>query len=91
MSPLSQLNEAKIVNLNKNNFETNWKQIRAQSHQWWSLFSETDLVKVDKAPVKRDKYVVLLQVKYGYTRVQAIQEVSRRLAEFEASQARQEA
>jgi hypothetical protein len=72
--------------MNKNVFEENWKQIRAQSSTWWSLFGETDLVKVDKAPVKRDKYVVMLQVKYGYTRQHAMEEISRRLAEYELRQ-----
>jgi hypothetical protein len=48
--------------------------------------SEYDLNKVDKADVKFDKYVTMLQVKYGYTRKQAKLEISKRLAEFEASQ-----
>jgi len=41
---------------------------------------------VEKAPVKRDKYVVLLQVKYGYTRERAREEISKRVAEYEAGQ-----
>jgi hypothetical protein len=70
--------------MNKDAFEEKWGSIRAQSKTWWSLFSEDDLVKVDKAPVKRDKYVVMLQVKYGYTREYAQEEVGRRLAEYDA-------
>lgn len=70
--------------MNKDLFEEKWKQIRAQSPRWWSLFKEYDLVKVDKAPVKRDKYVVMLQVKYGYTRQRALEEIGKRLAEYEA-------
>ena len=70
--------------MKKEDFEGKWEQIRAQSSTWWSLFSEDDLVKVDKAPVKRDKYVVMLQVKYGYTRDHAREEIGRRLAEYEA-------
>jgi len=46
--------------------------------------SEYDLIKVDKAEVKFDKYVTMLQVKYGYTRQQAKTEIDRRVAEFEA-------
>jgi len=46
--------------------------------------SEYDLNKVDKAEVKFDKYVTLLQVKYGYTRQQAKTEVGNRVAELEA-------
>jgi hypothetical protein len=64
----------------KDAFESKWQLIRQESNRWWSLFSEADLDKVEKAPVKRDKYVTMLQVKYGYTREFAIQEVSRRVA-----------
>jgi hypothetical protein len=47
---------------------------------------EYDLSKVDKADVKFDKYVTMLQVKYGYTRQQAKTEISTRVAELEAEQ-----
>ena len=46
--------------------------------------SEYDLKKVDKADAKLDKYVMMLQVKYGYTRQQAKTEIDKRVAEFEA-------
>jgi hypothetical protein len=72
--------------MNKDVFEEKWEQIRAQSRTWWSLFSEDDLVKVDKAPVKRDKYVVMLQVKYGYTRQHAWEEISKRVEAYEVGQ-----
>jgi hypothetical protein len=72
--------------MNKNLFESKWKQIRSQTTAWWSLMSDLDLVKVDKADSKFDKYVTMLQVKYGYTRDQAKKEVSRRVAEYEAEQ-----
>ena len=72
--------------MNKDVFDEKWEQIRAQSKTWWSLFSEDDLVKVDKAPVKRDKYVVMLQVKYGYTRQRAWEEIRKRVAVYEARQ-----
>jgi hypothetical protein len=69
---------------NREQFESKWEQIRQVSSQWWSLFSDEDLNKVDKAPVKRDKYVTMLQVKYGYTREFAREEVSRRIAPLRA-------
>lgn len=72
--------------MNKNLFESKWQQIRDQSTGWWSLISEYDLNKVDKAEVKFDKYVTMLQVKYGYTRKQAKLEIDERVAEFEAEQ-----
>jgi len=48
--------------------------------------SEYDLNKVDKAEVKFDKYVTLLQVKYGYTRQQAKMEIGKRVAGLETEQ-----
>lgn len=70
--------------MNKNLFESNWKQIRSHSTGWWNLMSEYDLNKVDKAEVKLDKYATMLQVKYGYTRKQAKMEIGKRVAELEA-------
>lgn len=63
--------------MNKALFEENWKEIRSQSTQRWSLVSEHDLVKVDKAEVKFDKFVTMLQVKYGMTRELARDEINR--------------
>lgn len=63
--------------INKTSFEENWKEIRSQSTARWSLISEHDLVKVDKAEVKFDKFVTILQVKYGLTRELARNEVNR--------------
>lgn len=65
-------------------FEENWKEIRNQSTNWWNLMAEHDLVKVDKAEVKFDKFVTMLQVKYGLTRQQARDEINRLWAENEA-------
>ena len=70
--------------MNKTIFEEKWKQIRSQSTAWWSLMAEHDLSKVDKAEVKFDKFVTMLQVKYGYTRKKAREELSRRWADHEA-------
>ena len=63
--------------MNKTTFEENWKLFRAQATGWWSLMAEYDLIKVDKAEVKFDKFVTMLQVKYGYTRQQAREEVDK--------------
>jgi len=70
--------------MNKEVFEDKWKLIRSQSTGWWSLMAEYDLIKVDKAEVKFDKYVTMLQVKYGYTRQKAREEIGRLWAEYEA-------
>jgi hypothetical protein len=63
-------------------FDENWKEIRAQATGWWSLMAEFDLHKVDKAEVKFDKFVTMLQVKYGYTREKAREEVGRLWGEY---------
>jgi hypothetical protein len=72
--------------MNKEIFEGKWKLIRAQTTSWWGLMASHDLEKVDKAEVKYDKYVTMLQVKYGYTRDQARKEIARRFAAYEAEQ-----
>jgi hypothetical protein len=73
------------VNVNKDVFENKWEQIRAQSKVWWGLFSEDDLDKVAKAPIKRDKYAMMLRVKYGYTHQRAGEEINLRIAGLETN------
>ena len=73
------------MNVNKDVFENKWEQIRAQSNVWWGLFSEDDLNKVAKAPIKRDKYAMLLRVKYGYTQERAREEINKRITDLEVS------
>jgi uncharacterized protein YjbJ (UPF0337 family) len=70
--------------MNKDVFEGKWKQIRGKSKEWWSLINDLDLSRVDKAAVKLDKYVVLLQVKYGYTKQHAKEEIHKHIVEHEA-------
>jgi hypothetical protein len=71
------------MNGNKAIFEDKWGQIRMQTRAWWSLFTEEDLNKVEKAPIKIDKYAMMLRVKYGYTYERARQEITKRVAELE--------
>lgn len=66
----------------KSKFDQKWKLIRGRSTEWWSLIAEHDLKKVDKAEDKLDKFLTMLQVKYGYTRQQAVEEVNKRWAAF---------
>ena len=72
--------------MNNDLFEGKWKQIRSQTTAWWSLMNDNDLIKVDKAAVKLDKYVTMLRVKYGYTREQAKKEIGEHISEYEAEQ-----
>jgi len=68
--------------VNKDIFESKWEQIRAQSKVWWNLLTEDDLTKIDKAPIKFDKYIMILRVKYGYTRDVARVEINKRVTEL---------
>ena len=71
--------------MNKTIFEEKWSLIRGRVNARWGLMSEHDLNKVDKAEVKFDKFVNVLQVKYGYTRQQAREETGKLWAEYEAN------
>ena len=70
------------MNKQKSKFDQKWKLIRGQSTRWFSLMLEQDLKKVDKADDKLDKFITILQVKYGYTREQARDEINRRWIVF---------
>ena len=70
------------MNVNKDIFEDRWELIRAQSKVWWSLFTEEDLKKVEKAPIKLDKYAMMLRMKYGYSHERARQEINKRIADL---------
>ncbi len=70
--------------VNKTIFEEKWGLIRSQINSKWSLMVEYDLLKVDKAEVKFDKFVTMLQVKYGHTRQKAREEIGKFWADYEA-------
>lgn len=72
------------MKLNKDIFEAKWEQIRPQSRVWWSLLTEDDLDKVEKAPNKFDKYIMILRVKYGYTREHAREQIDTRITGLES-------
>jgi hypothetical protein len=73
------------VIVNKDIFESKWEQIRTQSTAWWGLLTEDDLTKVDKAPIKFNKYLLILRVKYGYTHEGARVEINKRVTELIAN------
>jgi hypothetical protein len=70
--------------VNKTIFEEKWSLIRTLITAKWSLMVEYDLNKVDKAEVKFDKFVTMLQVKYGYTRQEARNKIGTLWSEYEA-------
>ena len=63
--------------MNKDVFEGQWKQMRGQAKDWGKL-ADDDLERVGG---QYDKFVGLLQEKYGYTRERAEQEFNRRIRE----------
>lgn len=71
--------------MNRAIFEEKWTLIRGQINAKWSLMVEYDLIKVDKADVKFDKFTTMLQVKYGYTRQKAREEIGSLWSEYEAN------
>jgi hypothetical protein len=73
------------MHVSKDVFESKWEQIRSQSKAWWGLFSEDDLNKVARAPIKRDKYAMMLRVKYGYTHERAKEEINRRITDLDVN------
>ena len=74
--------------MKKSVFEGKWKEIRAKSKAWWGLINDIDLSRLDKSPEKLKKYVMLLQVKYGYTSKFAGEEITRRVAEHDAEESK---
>jgi hypothetical protein len=70
--------------VNRALFEEKWKLIRDQINTRWSLMAEYDLLKVDKAEIKFDKFANMLQAKYGYSRQKAKDEISKFWSEYES-------
>ena len=79
---IDTFSEESTMNKPKSKFDEKWKLIRSQSTDWFSLMAEQDLKKVDKADDKLDKFVTILQVKYGFTREQARDEINKRCVVF---------
>jgi len=68
--------------MNKDVFEGKWKQVRGEAKVWWGKLTDDDL---DKSAGEFDKFVGVLQEKYGYSREQAEEEIEKRVNEYEAS------
>ena len=68
--------------MNKDIFEGQWKQIHGQARQWWGKLTDDDL---ERAGGNYEKFVGVIQEKYGYTREVAETDIDKRVTEFEAS------
>jgi len=62
--------------MNSDIFEGKWKKMRGQVKIWWGKLTDDDL---DKVEGNFDKMIGLLQMKYGYTRQQAEEEIEKRI------------
>jgi hypothetical protein len=71
--------------MDKNEFEGKWKIIKDQSKVWWSLITDSDLKKVEAADIKFFEYVTVLQLRYGYDRQVAKDEIARRVTKYETT------
>jgi uncharacterized protein YjbJ (UPF0337 family) len=67
--------------MNKDIFEGNWKQIRGEAKAWWGKLTDDDL---DRVAGKFEVFAGLLQEKYGYNRQRAVDEIDKRVSEYEA-------
>ena len=68
--------------MNKDVLEGKWKQIRGEAKAWWGKLTDDDL---DRAAGKFEVLAGLLQEKYGYTREHAVEEIDKRVTEYEAN------
>jgi len=66
--------------MNENILEGKWKQLRGEIRQRWGELTDDEL---DQIAGKRDKLAGLLQEKYGYTQLEAEQQVQDFLAEWD--------
>ena len=69
--------------MDKNEFENRWEIIKDQSKVWWSLITDADLKQVEQAEIKFFEYVTILQLKYGYDRQVAKDEIAKRVADYD--------
>ena len=66
--------------MNKDIPQGKWKQMRSQIKLSWGKLSDNDLEQIGG---KYDKFVALLQERYGFSRERAEEEVNRQVAEHE--------
>jgi uncharacterized protein YjbJ (UPF0337 family) len=67
--------------MNKDIFEGKWKQISGEAKSWWGKLTDDDVKRVGG---KFDVFTGMLQEKYGYTYERAVEEIDKRVSEFEA-------
>jgi len=68
--------------MNKVILEGKWKQMRGEAKAWWGKLTDNDL---ERVAGKFDVLVGILQEKYGYTRQQAVNEIEKRITDYETN------
>jgi uncharacterized protein YjbJ (UPF0337 family) len=66
--------------MNENILEGKWKQLRGSIREKWGELTDDEL---DQIAGKRDRLAGLLQERYGYTQMEAEQEISAFLEEWD--------
>jgi len=67
--------------MNDDILEGKWKQVKGNVRNWWGKLTDDDL---DRIAGKSENMVGVLQERYGWTRDRASEELSTRLAAYDA-------
>jgi uncharacterized protein YjbJ (UPF0337 family) len=67
--------------MNNDIFKGKWMQFRGRIKEWWGDVTDDEL---DRVEGKYDRFVGLLQEKYGYTKQRAEEEANKRWRDFES-------
>ena len=67
--------------MNDDILEGKWKQVKGNVRNWWGKLTDDD---VDRIAGKSEKMVGLLQERYGWTKERANEELTSRLAAYDA-------
>jgi len=67
--------------MNENILEGKWKQLRGYLRERWGEITDDEL---DQIAGKRDRLAGLLQERYGYTQMEADQQIDDFVSEWEA-------
>jgi len=67
--------------MNENILEGKWKQLRGTLRERWGELTDDEL---DQIAGKRDRLAGLLQERYGYTQMEAEQQIDDFVSEWEA-------
>lgn len=66
--------------MNSDILEGQWKQLRGRIKETWGVLTDDEL---DQIEGKRDRLAGKLQERYGYTRIQADEEIDRFLRDLD--------